>query len=189
MICCSIVSEAGIEEITLLTCAIILSSSIADLKVHRVTKQTKLIAFQYKIIHNVLPYQVNLFHAGITENTTCPLCSCEKQTTPHMLFNCTKSTAIWNSLVKWWHQKFNQIVDLKECIILYGWLKNTLYNSLLNYALLVAKYHIFVTTTCNGFLDFDSFLLRLKNDISVLREISFQNQTGDKFESTWARLL
>ena len=29
-----------------------------------VTKQTKLIAFQYKIIHNVLPNQINLFHAG-----------------------------------------------------------------------------------------------------------------------------
>ena len=68
-------------------------------------------------------------------------------------------------------------------------IKNTPYNYLLNYALLVAKYHIFATRICNGFLDFDSFLFRLKNDISVLREISFQNQTVDKFESTWARLL
>ena len=115
-----------------------------------VTKQTKLIAFQYKIIHNVLPNQVSLFHAGITENATCPLCSCEKQTTAHMLFNCTKSTAFWNSIVKWWHQKFNQIVDLNECIILYGWHKNTPYNYLLNCALLVAKYHIFATSICNG---------------------------------------
>ena len=90
-----------------------------------VTKQAKLIAFQYKIIHNVLPNQVSLFHAGITENATCPLCSCEKQTTAHMLFNCTKSAAFWNSFVKWWHQKFNQIVHLNECIILYGWHKNT----------------------------------------------------------------
>ena len=53
----------------------------------------------------------------------------------------------------------------------------------------IVKYHFFATSICNGFLDFDSFLLRLKNDVSVLREISFQNQTVDKFKSTWARLL
>ena len=58
-----------------------------------VTKQTNLIALQYKIIDNVLPNQVSLSHAGITEHVTCPLCNCEKQTTAHRLFSCIKSAA------------------------------------------------------------------------------------------------
>ena len=73
-----------------------------------VTKQTKLIAFQYKIIHNVPPNQINLLHARKADNDTCPLCNCEKQTTTHMLFSCIKSNTFWVSFVKWWYQKFNQ---------------------------------------------------------------------------------
>ena len=53
------------------------------------------------------------------------------ENTPNMAI---KIFFFWNSFVKWWHQKFNQIFDLNECIILYGWHKNTPYNSLLNYA-------------------------------------------------------
>ena len=66
-----------------------------------VAKQTKLIAFQYKIIHNVLRNQASLFCTGRTKNNTCPLCNCEQQTTSRMLFNCVKSTAFWDSFVKW----------------------------------------------------------------------------------------
>ena len=48
----------------------------------------KLITFQYKVIHNVLPNQVSLLRAGIAINNTCPLCNAEKQASNHMLYSC-----------------------------------------------------------------------------------------------------
>ena len=43
------------------------------------TEDIKLITFQYKVIHNILPNQVSLFCAGIANNDTCPLCNAENR--------------------------------------------------------------------------------------------------------------
>ena len=59
------------------------------------TKDTKLIMFQYKVIHNILPNQVSLFRPGIANNDTCPLCNAEKQTSNHMLYSCPETTTFW----------------------------------------------------------------------------------------------
>ena len=48
------------------------------------TRDAKLITFQYKVIHNILPNQVSLFRAGIAKNDTCPLCNSEEITSIRM---------------------------------------------------------------------------------------------------------
>ena len=55
-----------------------------------ITKDSKLIAFQYNITHHILPTNSSLFHAGISESDTCTLCKTEKQTIYHLLFLCTE---------------------------------------------------------------------------------------------------
>ena len=52
-----------------------------------VTDETKLIAFQYKIIHNILPCRSSLFRAGLVDDDICSLCKLEKQSLVHMLYN------------------------------------------------------------------------------------------------------
>ena len=61
------------------------------------TKDIKLITFQYKVIHNILPNLVSLFRAGIANNDTCPLCNTEKQT-----------TTFWGEFTDWWYQKLSK---------------------------------------------------------------------------------
>ena len=53
-----------------------------------ITKDSKLISFQYNITHHILPTNSSLFRAGITESDTCTLCKSEKQTISHLLFRC-----------------------------------------------------------------------------------------------------
>ena len=50
-----------------------------------VTKEAKLIAFQFKIVHNILPTRASLFHAGLVDDDSCPLCNSEKQSLAHVL--------------------------------------------------------------------------------------------------------
>ena len=56
-----------------------------------ITKDSKLIAFQYNITHHILPTKSSFFRAGITESDTCTLCKTEKITTNHLVFHCTES--------------------------------------------------------------------------------------------------
>ena len=45
----------------------------------------------------------------------------------------------------------------------------------LNYTLIIAKYHIFAKSVGNGSLDFEGFLSRLKSKLTVLRTIASIN--------------
>ena len=148
------------------------------------TKDTKLITFQYKVIHNILPNRVSLFRAGIVNDDICPLCNAEKQTNNHMLYSCPETTTFWDQFTDWWYQKFKQNLILNESIILYGWHQKSLNKRVLNYALLLAKYHIFCSSVRDNKLDFDSFLSRLRTKLNILREVSLENKTFNNFQST-----
>ena len=77
-------------------------------------------------------------------------------------------------------------MNLSECVILYGWHQNrdSNYWLALNYSLIFATYHIFATSIRVGILDFESFLLRLKNKMSTLRAIAIKNSQLDIFNET-----
>ena len=152
----------------------------------RILHEPKLIIFQFKIIHNILPTQSSLFRAGIKDSDSCPLCSYESQSLLHMLFTCNISYTFWNLFTRWWHKTYQEHIKLSESVILYGWHQKSNNWSALNYALVIAKYHIFSTSVCNGILNFESFLLRLKNKISVMRTLAVANNKLEQFVKSWA---
>ena len=125
-----------------------------------ITKDSKLIAFQFKIIHHILPTKSSLFRAGITESDICSLCAIEKQTLNHLLYHCTG-----DRFTSWWYQKFKQVLFLTESNILYGWHNNIKNKQALNVTLLIAKFHIFATSSRDGNLCFEGFLLRLQDKL------------------------
>jgi len=63
------------------------------------------------------------------------------------------------------------------------------YSIALNYSLIIAKYHIFTSSIRVGSLDFDGFLLRLKDKLCILRTLAVKNKELDQFKETWAALL
>ena len=135
-----------------------------------ITKDSKLIAFQYNITHHILPTKSSLFRAGITESDTCTFCKTEKQTIIHLLFHCTESSAFWLEFTSWWLLKFKQAITLTECVVLYGYHNNIKNKQALNVTLLLAKYYIFAPSSCEGKLAFESFLLRLQNHLEILKQ-------------------
>ena len=64
-----------------------------------------------------------------------------------------------------------------------------IYWEVLNYSLIVAKYHIFATSVRNGTLDFECFLLRLNNTIAIRRTIAAATNRVDQFTKSCAKLL
>ena len=81
----------------------------------------KLIMFQVKIIHNILPTQSRLSRARIADTDVCPLCNLGRQSLKHMLITCSVSSSFWTCFSNWWHEKFNHKPPLSESTILYRW--------------------------------------------------------------------
>ena len=69
----------------------------------KILKEPKLIMFQVKIIHIILPTQSSLFNARITDTHThvCPICNLESQSLKHMLIICSVSSSFWTCFSNW----------------------------------------------------------------------------------------
>jgi len=154
-----------------------------------ITKDSKLIAFQYNITHHILPTKSSLFRARITESETCTLCKTEKQTINHLLFHCTESSTFWQKFTSWWLLRFKQVITLTECAILFGYHNNIKNKQALNVTLLLAKYHIFSTSSCDSKLCFESFLLCLQNHLEILKQSYTAENKSRQFLSIHGNLL
>ena len=102
----------------------------------------------------------------------CPLCHLEQQTLSHLLVTCIKTASFWQTFQVWWYGKTGENLLLNQGIILNGFFENTAHWQALNYLIILAKYHIFCTNGHKDEICFQSFLLRVKEKLTILKEIA-----------------
>jgi hypothetical protein len=68
----------------------------------KLTTDTKLQTFQFKITHRILACKANLYTWKIEENDICNFCNSEKDTLEHHLVMCNKTLEFWNCIKRWW---------------------------------------------------------------------------------------
>ena len=81
------------------------------------------------------------------------------------------------------------MVSLTESNILYGWHSNIKNKQALNVTLIIAKFHIFATSSCDGKLYFEGFLLRLQDRLKILKQSYIAQRKLHKFLNIWGKLL
>ena len=67
----------------------------------RLTKETKLIELQQKIIHRILPTNKWLFKCNLSDTVTCSFCHTETESIEHLFWECITSKNIWLKLGVW----------------------------------------------------------------------------------------
>ena len=92
------------------------------------TKATKLIIFQFKLLHRRLATNDFLNKIGIRENDICTFCRTKKESLFHSFWSCGETSCFWQGFMKWLAE--NQI-KLKSNIftpdIIIGLRSDTLY--------------------------------------------------------------
>ena len=66
------------------------------------TKETKLIMFQYKILHDIVFSKEKLFRANIANTDLCYRCLETKQDLKHMLISCQFVSEFWEAFLYWY---------------------------------------------------------------------------------------
>lgn len=112
------------------------------------TKSTKLIIFQFKLLHRRLATNDFLNKIGIRENDICTFCRTEKESLFHLFWSCSETSCFWRGFTKWLAE--NQI-KLKSNIftpdIIIGLRSDTLSNIKQYFYFLVARYYIWFCKT------------------------------------------
>ena len=107
------------------------------------TKATKLIIFQFKLLHRRLATNDFLNKIRIGEDGICTFCRTEKESLFHLFWSCSETSCFWHGFMKWLTE--NQI-KLKSKFftpnITIGLRLDTLSNTKQYFYLLVARYYI-----------------------------------------------
>ena len=69
---------------------------------HRVTNETYLRVFQYKILNNIIYLNNRLHKFGYVESPLCSLCNREPESILHLFCNCQETQKIWKSVQHWY---------------------------------------------------------------------------------------
>ncbi len=153
----------------------------------RITRETRLQTFQFKIIHRLITCQKKLHEMKIVENNLCLYCH-DIDDLKHFFLYCEKSHQFWNSFFNWWNTLGDITISpdyesLEECIVFGFQSKGEIFD-VINYCILLGKYYIYCQKIHkNNAIDFYEYLIQLRYKLRIERNICNQNSNNrfDKF--------
>jgi hypothetical protein len=156
-------------------------------KMPRVVSNTKIRAFQYKLLYNLIPCNLYLNRIQKSDTDKCNWCQ-EIDDTAHYFAKCKQLTPFWNSLATWCHNLMEEEINFTVEEVLVGILeKGTKYNTL-NAILLIAKWRIYKDKLNSTDTFFYKFLCELKYYINTEKLIALKNNKLTNYNNMWLKV-
>ena len=86
----------------------------------KITKETKLRIFQYKIIDNILPHGVLSHKMKIVNFPLCIHCD-SPETLSHMIVNSIVIQNFWYEVISWWKNHSGENLLFDDLSVMYGY--------------------------------------------------------------------
>ena len=146
--------------------------------------------FQFKITHNAVFRKDKLFKANILQDDKCFHCKDKTETPLHLLVHCPH-TYFWNDFREWWRENTHIVLNLTSTRVLYGVIDSSRFCTLLNLALLVAKFYIYRCSLDDSHtpLYFPVFKTELREKARIEKDIATRNGNLKHFKIKWEPLI
>jgi hypothetical protein len=157
---------------------------------YKLTRNVKIISFQYKIVHRTLACKRNLKTWKIKTNNICDVCENEIDSLEHHLVSCPELLTFWDSFFHWWKAIAQMSFPVDTYNIIFGIPNpnNDLTILHLNYLILHAMYHIYVSKQKTKKPDLYEYIIEIKNSLDI-NQINMESKDQQKqFEKIWAPL-
>jgi hypothetical protein len=156
-------------------------------KIPAVIRDTKIKAFHYKMLYNLLPCNLYLKRIKKSDSDKCDRCQNLDDLT-HYLVECEQVNLFWKGFNRWWNNWTNDTINLNKQQILVGVLGNKERNKLLNACILLAKWHIYKNKLNQSEIFLYKFLCDLKYYLVIEKTIFLRNNKLNKYTDTWQKL-
>ena len=123
----------------------------------KLTKDTRVVIFEFKILHYILPTNATLFRNKIMQHDKCHLCD-QMQTLNHLFVSCSDVHTFWQSFPRWWNVKNDVFINLNDETMIYGFTNDFSQQFGLNLCLIIAKYYIYCASRNGENYYFEAFL-------------------------------
>ena len=78
----------------------------------RSQQKTNLDVFKYKVVHNILPTNSNLYKITLRTSASCDRCSHPHKNLFHLLYECPSIHVFWQRVISWWNERRSENVTL-----------------------------------------------------------------------------
>ena len=150
-------------------------------------RDTKIKAFQYKLLFNLVPCNKYLKKIKKSDSDKCDTCE-ELDDITHYILGCRQVNLFWKSFTNWWNTWTNENIKLNKQQILVGILGNKLKNKLLNACILLGKWHIYKNKLDNSEIFFYKFQCDLKYYLMIEKSIALRNNKLNLYINFWQPL-
>jgi hypothetical protein len=150
----------------------------------RVIANTKIKAFQYKLLFNLLPCNLYLWRIGRSDTNKCLACG-KLEDIAHYLFECPHVVPYWNNFMRWWNNMTDGQLFLDKRSAITGFMGQIEYIQTLNACLLFAKWHVYKCKLNESEVFFYKFLCELKYTLDIEKIIALKNDKIQQYNIKW----
>ena len=136
----------------------------------RVTLDTNLRMFQYKLLNNVLYLNNMLFRFKKVDSPLCSYCNEEEETPLHLFHSCLKTKQLWNKLRQYFSKFINIPHSTPQSSIL-GIFDNNQHSELINHLLLIFEFYIYSARNTKQ-LNFYNLMITVKKVKETEKELT-----------------
>jgi hypothetical protein len=160
------------------------------MNIYKVTRDTKLITFKFKVTHRILACKRNLQRWKIKDDNLCDMCGIEIDNIEHHLLACSKILPFWDSFFNWWKisTKMAFPVDTYNVILGIPNQNDDVTVNQLNYMLLQGTYFVYSCRQQDNTPELYNFLMICKNELNKLQIIMTDKGQEEKFTKSWKTL-
>jgi hypothetical protein len=154
-------------------------------------KDTKMKAFQFKTLNNLIPCNLYLSRIGKSDTNKCTKCD-ELEDIMHYLANCPDSRIIWNLLSLWWKGVTGQDIEFTERDIMLGLglrTEKTIMQYQLNCIITAVKWKIHASKQMNQNFCFFQAVSAIKQMLETLKYIAEKNERSPTHFKMWGKIV
>lgn len=149
------------------------------------TKSTKLVNFQFRFLHRILPTNLFLTKIDIKQDPNCTFCTNHPENLIHLFWNCTIVATFWETLTEKLKQVNLITIDYPKHAAIYLGLRpdTTKFSLQLNFCFLLARHYIWSCRVNKKIPVLTTFLVSLKSQFHI------ESNNLDTTSKKWNLLL
>ena len=154
---------------------------------HKITKDSKLRWFQYRLLQRILSTNTFLCKIGIKQDNKCTFCNNCPETLIHIFWECSIIQNFWKNLETWLKGGCVHIrsLNLTKYDVIFQIQDRQRTDNVLNFIILLAKSYIYNMKYKNKIPQLISFQKWLLFNYNTEKFIAYSNCMWDKFNKIW----
>ena len=152
------------------------------LNLKAVSSETFVRSFQFKFLDDIIYTNVRLAKIGYVPKDTCTFCEVDSETVLHLFYECPFTNLFLKKFEDYWFALSNEHEELLQQDVFIGKLGKS---DLLNYFIILAKFHIWSSRLCSKRPNFYVFKEMVDLKYRTEKYIALKNNTERKFQAKW----